>query len=218
MKLSTLKKLTPTLIAISAVCFYFFNHNKKVESQKLLDEAKEHYKIGHLDSAKLAMLKYSKQNELTSNALSFLGTIYLETSNLDSSKIAYNKSLKLNSQNFKSLTGLGIISRLSKDYEGAKEYYIKALTVKPNDPNALSSLAIIYLKQGEFQKAVNTGEKAMLTKPIRQGIKGNLAIAYHFNKQLNKRDKLLHELQNEGYSKLGNLRLIINGTISLEDF
>ena len=218
MKHSKLKIIVSWLAAISMVAFYYFNHNKKVKSQEFIDKAKKEYEIGNLNSAKTYIFKYSNQYELNSNTWAFLGIIYLETANLDSSKIAYKNSLKLNPDNDKSLVGMGMLSRLEKDFTKAQEYYSKALKVEPNNPNILSNLIVIYLKIGEFKKAVEAGEQALQNKPVRLGVKGNVMMAYHFNNQLKKRDEIIQELKNEGYSKLDNLMLIINGHISLEDF
>ena len=218
MKPQSFKKLIPVIIAIGSVAYFFYNHNKKENGQLLLDKAIQEYNSGNLNSAKSDILAFSKQFELDSKAWSFLGTIYLETSNLDSAKFAYSKSLEANPKNHKSLTGMGIISRSKKDYEKAKDFYLQALDTKPNDPNALSSLVIIYLKQENFEDAVKIGEQAIKTKPVRLGIKGNLMIAYHFNNQLEKRDNLIKELKNEGYSNLDKLMLVVNGQIGLEVF
>lgn len=115
------------------------------------------------------------------------------------------------------MTGLGILERKKRNYDKAADFYDKAIFINPKYGKAYGSLLVIELKRGNFERAVQLGEKAVKLDNSDLAIKGNLALAYHYTKQVNKRDELVNELTEKGYHYLKYLQLFFDGTIKLDD-
>ena len=61
------------------------------------------------------------------------------------------------------------------------------------------------------------GEKAITLLNTDNGIKGNLMVAYHYAGLFDKRDKMMKELESSDYDDLVFVKMLINGSMSIDD-
>lgn len=71
-----------------------------------------------------------------------------------------------------------------------------------------------------MKEAIRYGEKAKSLNIIKNNlvILSNLAIAYHYDNQIEKRNKILMKLEEDNYRDLKYIKMIINGEIDIIDY
>jgi Flp pilus assembly protein TadD len=206
------------IIFFTGTILFFSCSTDKKRDNAALQVAVSDFKKGDLTNCEAKLHEYTKKFPNDYQGWSFLGTVALELENDSLAQRVLDKAILLNPKDHKALTGLGILARKNKDYDKAADYYNKAIIIAPTYGKAYSSLLIVELKKGNSQAAVDLGEKASGLCPNELGIKGNLAVAYHITKQFTKRDSLVKEIDEKGYSYIDYLKLFFDGKVTLDDF
>ena len=214
------KKKIFRLIVLSIGLFFVVKKIYKSSEDSNIKKINKLYFSGDFLKAKEELELHLNEYPESSKSWSYLGLVNLELDDKMSALIAYRKSYQLDNENDKALIGLGITHRMNKNYDSARVYYNRAIQLNTKNPDIYSSLLVLELKSKNYKKAVELGEKAwaMKTKNTRAGVLGNLVIAYHYNNQIEKRDRALTELENLNYRDIEYIKMAINGEIKLIDF
>ena len=150
-------------------------------------------------------------------AWTILGHAYNDADQADKAKEAYEKALALNPKRFEATTGLGVWHRKRGEYDLAMAAYQQSVKADPSFAQAYSSMAVIAIKQLNDGQAVVYAEKAYALDATDPAIVSNLAIAYHYNGDVEKRDKMLKLAESMGYRKMDNLHKIVSGELTVRD-
>lgn len=169
-------------------------------------------------SCQTKLLSYTKEYPSDYKGWSLLGAVSVELNNDSLGQKSLNKALELNPKDVKALTELGVIERKKKNYDKAAIYYSQAIEIDPTFGRAYASLMLIELKRGNYQKAVELGEKGTSLEPNALYMKAQLALAYHFNKQIDKREALMKELTDKDFPYVDYYRQTFKGNATLVDF
>lgn len=147
----------------------------------------------------------------------FLGHARYDTNEYAEAEAAYKHAVQLNAKRVEALTGLGMVASKLKKYDEAIKWYEQAIALNPNYAQAYSSMITIALKKGDYKKAVSLGEKSIQLDHSDPMIAANLAIAYHFDKQIEARDKMANTAASLGYKNMGKLLEIFEGKWDFRD-
>ena len=150
-------------------------------------------------------------------AWTILGHAYLDTGQKAEAEKAYKEAIAKNPKMFQAVTGLGMLASASKKYGEAMKWYEQAIKMNPKYAQAYSSIVTIALKQGDYKKAVAMGEKGFQLDKTDPVIASNLAIAYHYNKQIEARDKMTKTAIALGYKNPDALKKIYAGELDIKD-
>lgn len=101
------------------------------------------YKINEFDNTEKYLLKYTKEFNINSELLNWLGNTYLKKRDYKNSEKFYLKSIKLNSNNEIALINLAILYHNLGDQKKAIEFYQKILSINPKNIGALYNLSNI---------------------------------------------------------------------------
>ena len=150
-------------------------------------------------------------------AWTILGNVYQELDKFDEAQSAYDSAIKINPEQFQAITGLGVLHRKRGNYDEAMQAYEKAVSINPNYAEAYSSMTTIALKQEDDAKALEYARKGYDLDSKNAVIAANLAIAYHYNNDVENRDKLKRIAGQLGYDKVDTLEQIFSGELTIRD-
>ena len=200
--------------------FLFFLNSctqKPKSDNNLFNNAYADYQTDKV-SCETKLLDYTKKYPEDYKGWSLLGAVSVELNNDTLGEGCLNKALQLNPKDVMALAELGVIERKEKNYDKAASYYNQAINIDPTFGRAYASLMLIELKRGNYQKAVDLGEKAVSLEPGALYMKAQLALAYHFDKQFDKRDKIMKELTDKGFPYVDNYKKAFEGQATPDDF
>jgi tetratricopeptide (TPR) repeat protein len=186
---------------------------------KKLDQIAEIYTSGNVATAIPQLKSYLSVHADDDLGWTILGHAYKDVKKNAEAKKAYSEALKQNPKRVEALTGLGMLARIAKNYDEAMKRYEEAIKIDPKFGAAYSSMVTIALKRGDFKKAVSIGEKGFKLDSQDATIAANLAIAYHYNKQIEARDKMTKTAAKLGYSKedMDVLAKLYSGELTIMD-
>jgi tetratricopeptide (TPR) repeat protein len=186
---------------------------------KKLDQIAEIYTSGNVATAIPQLKSYLSVHADDDLGWTILGQAYKDLGQNAEAKKAYSEALKQNPKRVEALTGLGVLARVAKNYDEAMKRYEQAIKIDPKFGGAYSSMVTIALKRGDFKKAVSIGEKGFKLDSQDPTIAANLAIAYHYNKQIEARDKMTKTAAKLGYSKkdMDVLAKLYSGELTIMD-
>jgi Tfp pilus assembly protein PilF len=150
-------------------------------------------------------------------AWTILGHAYLDTKQKAEAEKAYKEAIRKNPKMVQAVTGLGMLASASKKYDEAMKWYEEAIEMDPKYAQAYSSIVTIALKRGDFKKAVSVGEKGFQLDKTDPVIASNLAIAYHYDKQIEPRDRMMKTAIRLGYKNPDALKKIFAGELDIRD-
>lgn len=164
---------------------------------------------------------YIEEHPNSVNAWCYLGTVLRDDLGDTTGAVnAFNSALNIEADHYNSIIGLGIIQRMYGNYDKAKAFYKLAIDINSRNPVAYGSLVVLELKNRNMKEAIRYGEKAKSLNIIKNNlvILSNLAIAYHYDNQIEKRNKILMKLEEDNYRDLKYIKMIINGEIDIIDY
>ena len=152
-------------------------------------------------------------------ALTILGHAYKDGGKNAEAGKSYQEALRLNPKRVEAMTGLGMLARIAKKYDESIKWYEEAIRIDPKYAQAYSSIVTIALKKGNAKKAVSMGEKGVQLDRKDPVLAANLAIAYHYDKQIEARDKMMNTAIRLGSSKedVEKLKKIFSGELDIQD-
>ncbi len=148
-------------------------------------------------------------------AWTLLGHAHEDLAQEDEAEAAYKKALEIDPRRFQALTGLGILSRKRGKNDEAMKYYEQAIAINPEWGNAYSSMTVICLMEGQDAKALEYAKKGYDLDSSEPAAIANLAVAYHYNGNIELRDKMTEEAKNRGYKNVDTLQKIYSGELSV---
>lgn len=137
----------------------------------------------------------------------------LKLDRMDEAKSIIDDVLAKNHEYSDALVALGVYYRKLGENDKALEFYEKALSIDPNDPYAQSSIVTIALLNCQVKKAVHYGELSLKNEANDAVMNANLAVAYHFDKQLEKRDEYTEKARELNYPSMDALIQIYSGEL-----
>jgi tetratricopeptide (TPR) repeat protein len=180
-----------------------------------LDRIAEGYETGDLEGSRDELLAFVETYPSNALAWTILGHVYQDLDMLDDAEAAYLQAIEVDAEAFEAYTGLGVVYRNRQDYEKAIEYYNKSLEINPDYAQAYSSLAVIELRRANDRKALELAEKAYDLDKEDPVIAANLAIAYHYNNNIEERNRMYDVAQQLGYDSLDTLQQIFSGELTI---
>jgi tetratricopeptide (TPR) repeat protein len=175
------------------------------------------YESGDVAKTITEMKPYLASNPDDDLAWTILGHAYLDAEKKPEAEKAYKEALRINPKMFQAVTGLGMLASASKKYDEAMKWYEQAIKMNPKYAQAYSSIVTIALKRGDFKKAVSMGEKGVQLNKTDPVIASNLAIAYHYDKQIEARDRMAKTAIQLGYKNGDGLKKIFAGELDIRD-
>lgn len=202
----------------AAMVFAVMGHAAAKDAQKL-DRITEIYNSGNVAKAIPPLKSYLSVHADDDLGWTLLGQAYKDVGQNAEAKKAYSEALKQNPKRVEALTGLGMLARIAKNYGEAMNRYEQAIKIDPKFGQAYSSMVTIALKRGDFKKAVSIGEKGFQLDSKDPTIAANLAMAYHYNKQIEARDKMTKTAAKLGYSRadMDVLAKVYSGELTVMD-
>ena len=175
------------------------------------------YRSGDVAKAILQLKSYLSAHPHDDLAWTILGHAHLDAGQKAEAEKAYKEALRRNPKMVQAVTGLGMLASESKKYDEAMKWYEKAIKMDPKYAQAYSSIVTVALKRGDFKKAVSMGEKGFQLDKTDPVIASNLAIAYHYDKQIEARDKMAKTALRMGYKNPDALKKIFAGELDVRD-
>jgi tetratricopeptide (TPR) repeat protein len=205
---------TMILMALAAL---FLAGNAIAEDSRELNRIAKIYQSGNVEKAVPELKSYLSVHSDDTLAWTILGHASKDAGQLEEAEKAYKEAIRLNPKRVEAITGMGMLARISKDYDAAMRWYEQAIKIDPKYGQAYSSIVTIALKKSDFKKAVSVGEKGYQLDNTDPVIAANLAIAYHYDKQIEARDKMTKTAERLGYGKLDVLQKIYAGELDVRD-
>jgi tetratricopeptide (TPR) repeat protein len=175
------------------------------------------YAEGHSERAITQLKAYVQAYPQDDLAWTILGNAYQDVDRLDNAQQAYESALAANPRQFKAITGQGILHRKRGEYDAAMQAYQQALAIDPAYAQAYSSMTAIALKRHEDEKALEYASKGYDLDQSNPVIAANLALAYHYNNDIDNRDKFTRIAERLGYHNMDTLHEIYSGESTIRD-
>ena len=186
-------------------------------NQARLDRIAGIYEQGDTTTAIAELETYLAAFPRDELAWTIIGHVYQDEDRLDESQSAYESALAIDPRQFQAITGLGVVHRKRGDYDAAMQSYQRALEIEPNYAEAYSSMTTIALKRNDDPKALEYAKKGYDLDQSNPIIAANLAVAYHYNGDIENRDKLTRIAQRLGYDNVAGLHRIYSGEFTIRD-
>jgi len=174
-------------------------------------------KAGENEKAVTDLEAYLETYPEDSLAWTILGNVHSKTGRLDDAQTAYEKAISLDPKQSDAVNGLGVLHRKRGNYDAAMEAYQKAIAINPKNAQAYSSMTTIAFKKHEDAKALEYARKGYDLDQTDPVIAANLAIAYHYNKDIENRDKFTAIAKELGYSRMEDIEKIYSGEMTIYD-
>lgn len=189
------------------------------KDQVRLNQIADIYQTGDAAKTIKELKSYLSAHSDDDIALTMLGHAYKDTGKNAEAGKAYKEALRLNPKRVEAMTGLGMLARIAKKYDESMKWYEKAIRIDPKYAQAYSSIVTIALKRGNAKKAVSMGEKSVQLDRKDPVLAANLAIAYHYDKQIEARDKMMNAAVRLGSTKedIEKLKKIFSGELDIRD-
>jgi Tfp pilus assembly protein PilF len=175
------------------------------------------YESGDVAKAIPELKSYLAGHSDDALAWTILGHAYLDADQKAEAEKAYKEAIRNNPEMFQAVNGLGLLASASKKYDEAIKWHEQAINMNPKYAHAYSSIVTTALKRGDFKKAVAMGEKGYQFNKTDPVIASNLAIAYHYDKQIEARDRMAKTAIGIGYKNPDTLKKIFAGELDVRD-
>ena len=205
-----------TMILVGLAAFSLAG-NALAEDSRELNRIAKIYSSGDVEKAVPELKSYLSAHADDTLAWTILGHASKDAGQLAEAEKAYKEAIRLNPKRVEAMTGMGMLARVTKDYDEAMRWYEQAIKIDPKFGQAYSSIVTLALKKSDFKKAVSMGEKGYQLDSTDPVIAANLAIAYHYNKQIDARDRMTKTAARLGYGKLDVLQKIYAGELDVRD-
>lgn len=130
-------------------------------------------------------------------------------------RVAYETALSINPRRAEAHVGMALIQRKEGHPDDAMRSFGEALAIDPRNAEAYSSMTMIALERGQDAQALEYARKGYELDSKSAVIAANLAVAYHYNGDLENRDRLTQVAASLGYEKMNSLRRIYSGEITV---
>jgi Tfp pilus assembly protein PilF len=202
---------------LAGLAAFSLANNALAEDSRELNRIAKLYQSGNVEKAVPELKSYLAAHADDTLAWTILGHASKDAGQLAEAEKAYKEAIRLNPKRVEALTGMGMLARTTKDYDEAMRWYEQAIKIDPKYGQAYSSMVTLALKKGDFKKAVSMGEKSYQLDNADPVIAANLAIAYHYDKQIDARDRMTKTAARLGYGKLDVLQKIYAGEMDVRD-
>lgn len=213
---SRYKKLIPISIILIGLASIGYRKILKTKTKNFFKELDKNYYSGDYELTENKLKKYTKENPQEPNGWGYLGSVYLKMHKDSLAQLAFAKTLKFR-PTAKVYTLQGVAYMRQMKYILAIESFREAISIDKAYQKAYSNLLLANIRIKNYSKATYFGEQALKLDGKNNIIKGNLLVAYHMKNDSNKRNKLLRELEKIEYQPLENIKLLIEGNISIDE-
>ena len=204
-------------LAILIVLAWLAGCGDSTSNKSRLDRIAAQYQRGNTAAAIKDLNDYLGTYPADDLAWTILGNAYKDHEQLDEAEAAYEKALEINPRRFEALTGKGILHRKRGEYAQAMSAYESALAIDSNYAQAYSSMTVIALKTHEDNRALEYAKRGYELDETDPVIAANLAVAYHYNDDVENRDRLTRRAEELGYPKIDILQRIYSGEMTVRD-
>ena len=149
--------------------------SKELNIKSELQEALRLHQTANLDAAAIIYNNVLKKQPHNIDAISLLGTLYLQTGNFDDARVLLEKSLALNPDNAITHNNLGSVLQASGKFNDAIKSYKQSIALKPDYDEAYYNLGNAYQAVGQLEDAVTSYKHATALNPNDADIHCNLA-------------------------------------------
>lgn len=202
---------------LAALAAFSLAGHAMAEDARELNRIAKIYQSGNVEKAIPELKSYLSAHADDTLAWTILGHASKDAGQLAEAEKAYKEAIRRNPKRIEAMTGMGMLARVTRDYDEAMRWYEQAIAIDPKYGQAYSSIVTIALKKSDFKKAVSMGEKGYQLDSTDPVIAANLAIAYHYDKQIDARDRMTKTAARLGYGKLDVLQKIYAGELDVRD-
>ena len=175
------------------------------------------YQKGETRAAIEQLHPYLRQYPRDDLAWTILGNACEEEDRDMDAQKAYDTALSINPRRAQAHVGQGVLYRKQRRYDDAMSSYQAALEIEPRNAQAYSSMTTIALKRLQNAQALEYAKKGYELDPKDPVVAANLAVAYHYNGDVEGRDRLTNEAARLGYRLVDRLQRIYSGEITIVD-
>jgi Tfp pilus assembly protein PilF len=204
-------------LAIFVVLVWLAGCGDSTTDQARLERIATQYELGNTAAAIKDLNDYLGAYPRDDLAWTILGNAYKDIERLDEAQAAYEKALAVNPRRFEALTGKGILHRKRGEYAQAMSAYEIALAIDASYAQAYSSMTVIALKSHEDSQALEYAKRGYDLDETDPVIAANLAVAYHYNDDVENRDRFTRVAEKLGYPKIDILQRIYSGEMTVRD-
>jgi tetratricopeptide (TPR) repeat protein len=130
--------------------------------------------------AETALLKAVSLDPHNTNAITSLGSLYIEHKSIDKALEQFATALKLDPKNIGVLTVSGVLNEQAGKKDIAKQFYEQALAIDPNAGLAANNLAFMLLTEGkDMDRALELARRARSSMPQVPAAADTLAWVYY---------------------------------------
>jgi len=144
---------------------------------KLLEEAVEYHRGGHLHQAENGYRKILQIDPNHTDALHLMGVVALQVGRHEIAVEVISKAISLNPSEPMYYNNLGAALEEQGKLDEAAASYNKALVLKPGYVDAHGNLGVVFYKQGKLEEAIACYRKALALKPDFANARNNLETA-----------------------------------------
>ncbi len=148
---------------------------KELNIKTELQEALRLHQAANLDAAAILYNKILKMQPHNIDAISLLGTLYLQTGNFDESRVLLKKSLTLDPDNPITHNNLGSALQTSGKFNDAITSYKQSIALNPNYDEAYYNLGNVYQAVSQLEDAIASYRQAIALNPNDADTHCNLA-------------------------------------------
>jgi tetratricopeptide (TPR) repeat protein len=212
----SLRKSSVGLLAAAVAMIVAGNLTSSLSGSRL-GKALDLYDAGDRSAAAHELEIYLETAPGSIEAWQLLAQIQSEQGEHDQAVASLEHALDLNPEHAELWNALGLAHADEGDYREAMPCYEQALALDAGDAYAHSNLAVAALVLHEDEVALEHARLAYAINSKDPTIAANLAVAYHYNGQVEDRDRLALEAKTLGYEAMDTLQLIFEGVLTIRD-